>query len=177
MQSSSVVQMGGSAVRVELYASTDGQGVYQSTSISTDGRWTKFSHAYTDGALRSNGTVTPMTPSEYRDLYSFPTIPSLHASSLISSTVHKEIGGYCFTVSEDAETADSYLQGVFGASLYDLYKRCETDAVHYTFHFQKDGQIDRLDIRAEMQLDGQTLSLTTTVRYADLGIAQPIPPT
>lgn len=176
IRSSSLLQMGESAVRVELYAATDGEGIYQETDFSTDGKSRVTSHAYTDGALRSGGTVTPMTAAEYRASYGFPSLPELDAARLLSVAVHRELGGYCFTESVSGTAAGEFLCGALGRDLHALYAQAKTSAVYYTLHFKTDGTFDRLDIRAELMLDGAAVSLTARVSYGEFGTALPVPP-
>lgn len=176
VRASSYLQIDNAALRVELYAATDGEGVYQSTDFSTDGKWMLTSHAYTNGILRVNDTATPITAAEYRALYGFPSIPELDAANLLSLSVHKELDGYCFTVSEAATSNTSFLQGMMGRDLYVLYVQAKAETVFYTFHFDKEGNLDHLDVRLEMLVEGNLVSLTSTVRYADFGTAYPIPP-
>ena len=176
VSSSSLLQMSESAVRVELYAATDGEEVYQETDLSTDGKAERFSHAYTDGALRADGTVTPMTAAEYRALYGFPSYPVLDASLLVPLTVHRELGGYCFTVAIPASQAGEFMRGVLGRELHALYTQASVSTVYYVFHFRQDGALDRLDLRAQLTLKGQEVSLSAGVRYAEIGTARPVPP-
>ena len=176
IRSSSDLQMGQSTVRVRLYAATDGEGVYQMTEMTSDTQKMVSSHAYTDGAFRSNGTIVPISKEGYRAVYGFPTLPNPNVVQLATATVHKKLDGYLFTASEDGRTAGAFLLGVLGRELYSLYSQATLGDVIYTFHFTHDGMLEKLDIGTEMGLDGHTISITATLSYGDVGTAQPIPP-
>lgn len=176
IRSSSDLQMGSSTVRVRLYAATDGRGVYQMTEMTSDTQKMVSSHAYTDGAFRSNGTVIPISEEGYRQVYSFPSLPNPNVEQLASATVYRTVGGFLFTASEDGATAGEFLLGVLGRELYSLYAQATLGDVIYSFHFDRDGMLEKLDIGTEMDLDGYTISITATVSYGDIGTAQPLPP-
>ena len=177
IRSSSDLQMGSSTVRVRLYAATDGRGVYQMTEMTSDTQKIVASHAYTDGAFRSNGTIVPISEEGYREVYSFPSLPNPNVEQLATATVHRTIGGFSFTASENGATAGKFLLGVLGRELYTLYSQGVIGEVIYSFHFDRDGMLEKLDIGTEMDLDGYTISITATVSYGEIGTAQPLPPT
>lgn len=173
MQTDSYLQMEQSALRVSLCASTDGKNVHTETEIVSDGKRVTFSYAYTDGALRADGKVTPMTSEEYRAIYGFPAVAELDAVRLVGLPVYREIGAYCFTVTVNPSNASGFLRGILGQELFALYESADCHNLNYSFHFKENGELDRMNIHAELILEGNSISLSSSVRYTDFGTAQP----
>ncbi len=173
MQADSFLQMEQSSLRVSLYASTDGENVYSETEIASGNRHVISSYTYTDGVLHADGSVTPMTPEEYRAIYGFPAVVELHAVQLTGLSVYREIGGYSFTVSVNPLNANGFLRGVLGQELFALYESSTCRHLSYSFHFKESGELDRMNIQAELILEDNAIWLNSSVRYTDFGTAQP----
>jgi hypothetical protein len=170
-QTEATMQTDLSYVHVSLYAAVRGTDVYQRANFSTDGQELISSHAYKDGVLRAGGSVLTLPVSEYRAAFGFPSAPDILVSKLTSTTVSRELDGYCFSLRLNAAQYAEFLHGVLGRDLYALFSQGTVNDLLFTFHFDKNGSFHTLNIRADMSLNGQAAYFSAVVAYDDWGTA------